>query len=35
VVFLIAKSKGAYKFSDCHGLPFSKLYLKVPLLGNK
>ena len=33
--FLIAKLKGAYKFSDCHGLPLSKLYLNYPVLGNK
>ena len=35
IVFLIATSKGAYRFSDCQGFPFSKLYLKVPLFGNK
>ena len=34
-VFLMAKPKGACKLSDCHGLPFSKLYLNFPLLGNR
>ena len=32
--FKTAKLKGAYKFSDCQGFPFSKLYLNFPLLGN-